>query len=107
MQIVTSDEQQSGLLRTLGSMLGPTRVVPGCLNARLYSDLDKQRTLFLVEEWESRQQFERNLDAERLNTIVAAIELSSESPVVCIDAVERQEGVEILGLCRSRFSGDD
>jgi len=52
------------------------------MQARLYADLDKRKTLFLVEEWESREQFENNLDTPKLNTIVAAIELSSEPPVV-------------------------
>jgi quinol monooxygenase YgiN len=81
-QIVAPDERRTTLLRTLGSMLGPTRVAPGCLNVRLYADLDKRKTLLLVEEWQTRQQFERNLDAEKLNAIVAAIELSNEPPVV-------------------------
>jgi quinol monooxygenase YgiN len=105
MQIVTSDEKRTVLLRTLGSMLGPTRVAPGCLDARLYSDLDKRKTLMLVEEWESREQFERNLDMSKLNAIVAAIELSSEAPVVRVDSVEREEGVEALALHRSVIAG--
>jgi quinol monooxygenase YgiN len=101
MQIVASDEKRTALLRALGSMLGPTRVAPGCRDARLYSDLDRRRTLLLVEDWESREQFERNLDMAKLNAIVAAIELSSEAPVVRVDAVEREEGVETLALHRS------
>ena len=101
MQIVLPDERRAALLRTLGPMLGPTRVAPGCLDARLYSDLDKRKTLLLVEDWESREQFERNLDMAKLNTIVAAIELSSEAPVVRVDAVEREEGVNALSLHRS------
>jgi quinol monooxygenase YgiN len=95
-QIVAPDERRAALVRTLGSMLGPTRVAPGCLDARLYSDLDKRKTLLLVEEWESRQQFERNLDTAKLNAIVAAIELSSEAPVVRVDTVSREEGVDSL-----------
>jgi quinol monooxygenase YgiN len=101
MQIVAPDERRTALLRTLGSMLGPTRVAPGCLDARLYSDLDRRKTLLIVEEWESREKFERNLDMAKLNAIVAAIDLSSEPPVVRIDAVEREEGVEALALHRS------
>ena len=101
MQIVVPDERRTALLRTLGSMLGPTRVAPGCLDARLYSDLDKRKTLLLVEDWGSREQFDRNLDMAKLNAIVAAIELSSEAPVVRIDAVEREEGVDALALHRS------
>jgi quinol monooxygenase YgiN len=101
MQIVAPDERRTALLRTLGSMLGPTRVAPGCLDARLYSDLDKRKTLLLVEDWESREQFDRNLDMAKLNAIVAAIELSSEAPVVRVDVVEREEGVEALAVHRS------
>jgi quinol monooxygenase YgiN len=101
MQIVVPDERRTTLLRTLGAMLGPTRVTPGCLDARLYSDLDRRETLLLVEEWESRENFEHNLDMAKLNAIVAAIDLSSEAPVVRVDAVEREEGVEALALHRS------
>jgi quinol monooxygenase YgiN len=101
MQIVAPDDRRTALWQTLVSTLGPTRVAPGCLDARLYSDLDKSRTLLLVEEWESREHFERNLDMAKLNTIVVAIELSSESPVVRVDTVEREEGVDVLSLHRA------
>jgi quinol monooxygenase YgiN len=101
MQIVAPDDRRTALLRTLGSILGPTRVAPGCLDARLYSDLDRRKTLVLIEDWESREQFERNLDMTKLNAIVAAIELSNEAPVVRVDTVEREEGVDALSLHRS------
>jgi quinol monooxygenase YgiN len=96
LQIVAPDERRTALLRALGAMLGPTRVAPGCLDARLYSDLDGRRTLLFVEDWESREQFERNLDAAKLNAIVSAIDLCSEAPVVRLDAVERSEGMDVL-----------
>jgi quinol monooxygenase YgiN len=86
-------------------MLGPTRVAPGCLEARLYSDLDPRKTLLLVEDWDSREQFERNLDAAKLNAIVAAIELSSEAPVVRLDTVERREGMDVLTPFRGTSPG--
>jgi quinol monooxygenase YgiN len=101
MQIVVADEMRSALQSTLGSLLGPTRVTPGCLGAHLYSEIDKHAALLLIEEWETREQFDFNLDKDKLNTIVAAIELSSEAPVVRIDTVERMEGVETLALHRS------
>src|SRR5471032_2147908 len=101
MQIVAPDTKRTEILRTLGSLLGPTRAAAGCLQAHLYADLDKRKTLFMVEEWESREQFERNLDSAKLNTIVAAIELSSEAPVVRLDQVEREEGVNTLAFHRA------
>ena len=108
MEIVAPDKKRTAILRTLGSLLGPTRVAPGCMNARLYADLDKRKSLILVEEWQSREQFERNLDGSKLSTIVAAIELSDEAPVVHVDSVERQEGVDTLAIHRAVTGpGDD
>ena len=101
MQIVAPDERRTAILRTLGSLLGPTRAAAGCKQAQLYADLDKRQTLLFVEEWESREQFENNLDTAKLNTIVAAIELSSELPVVHVDSVVREEGVDTLALHRT------
>jgi quinol monooxygenase YgiN len=100
-QIVAPDQKRTAILRTLGSLLGPTRAAAGCIQARLYGDLDKRKTLLLAEEWESREQFERNLDTAKLNTIVAVIELSSEAPVVRVDTVEREEGVNTLAIHRT------
>jgi quinol monooxygenase YgiN len=106
LQIIVPDERRTVLLHTLAAMLGPTRAAPGCLEARLYSDLDRRKTLFLVEDWDSREQFEQNLDAAKLNAIVAAIDLSSEAPVVRIDTVERREGMDVLALCRGITPGN-
>lgn len=106
MEIVVADQVRTALLRTLGSILEPTRVAPGCLSARLLSDLDKRKSLLLVEEWESREQFDRNLDTAKLNAIVAAIELSSEAPLVRVHSVEREQGVDTLALHRSVVGGE-
>jgi quinol monooxygenase YgiN len=106
MQIVAPDEKRTEILRTLGSLLGPTRAAAGCMQAQLYADLDKRKTLLLVEEWASRGQFERNLDMAKLNAIVAAIELCSEAPIVRVDSVEREEGVDTLALHRSTAGTD-
>jgi quinol monooxygenase YgiN len=106
MEIVVADQVRTALLRTLGSILEPTRVAPGCLSVRLFSDLDKRKSLLLVEEWESREQFDRNLDTAKLNAIVAAIELSSEAPLVRVDSVEREQGVDTLALHRSVVGGE-
>jgi len=100
-QIVAPDEKRTTIVRALSALLGPTRAAAGCMRAHLYADLDKPKTLFFVEEWESRAQFERNLDTAKINTIVAAIELCGEAPVVRVDSVEREEGVDTLALHRT------
>jgi quinol monooxygenase YgiN len=105
LEIVAPDRVRTALLRTLGSVLEPTRVAPGCRSVRLFTDLDKRKALVLVEEWESREQFERNLDAAKLNAIVGAIELSGEAPVIHVDTLKREEGVDVLALHHSVVRG--
>jgi quinol monooxygenase YgiN len=99
-QIVAPDDKRATIVRALSALLGPTGAAAGCMQTHLYGDIDKPRTLFFVEEWESRAQFERNLDTTKINTIVAVIELCDEAPVVRVDSVEREEGVDTLALHR-------
>jgi len=98
LEIVAPDRVGTALLRTLGSVLEPTRVAPGCRSVRLFTDLDRRRSLVLIEEWDSREQFERYLDSTKLSTLVGAIELSGEAPVVRVDTVKREEGVDVLAV---------
>ena len=102
MEIVAPAEKRTAILRTLGSLLGPTRVAPGCMDARLYADIDRRKTLLLVEEWQSREQFDCNLDFRKLSTLVAVIELSDEAPVIRVDSVEREEGINTLAAPNRR-----
>jgi quinol monooxygenase YgiN len=96
MRIIAPENARKALLRTLSAGLGPTRVAPGCLDARLYTDAEKGEILTLVEEWGSRDEFDEQLDTGKLKTLVAAIELCSEAPVIHIDEVTRAEGIEGL-----------
>jgi quinol monooxygenase YgiN len=105
MRIVAPDEKRAILVRSLAAMLGPTRAAPGCLDARLYADLGNPKALLLVEEWESRDQFNRQLDPDRLKMLVAAIELSSQTPRIFIDSVSRENGLDALAMHRSTTGG--
>jgi quinol monooxygenase YgiN len=96
LHLKTPPEKRTAILRTLGALLGPTRVAPGCLIARLLVDIDDIQGIVLVEEWESRAQFEMQMDADKLNSLVAVIELSNETPIVHIDSVTREEGISTL-----------
>jgi quinol monooxygenase YgiN len=96
MRLLSSDESLLTIRRALNSLLGPTKATPGCIDARLYACQTQSNVLFFVEEWTTSAEFEANLDTIKLETIVAAIELSSQAPVVRVEMVEREEGVGLL-----------
>jgi quinol monooxygenase YgiN len=101
MRIVAPDEKRATLVRSLGAMLGPTRAAPGCLDAQLYADVGNNKALILIEEWESRDLFDKQLDPDRLKMLVAAIDLSSEAPRIYIDSISRENALDALAMRRS------
>ena len=98
LRLTTPPAKRTSLLRILGALLGPTRAAPGCLNAQLLIDIDDVHRVFLIEEWELREQYETQLDSDKLKAIVAVIEMSNEAPVVHIDFVTRAEGIRIVAV---------
>lgn len=97
LRIVPPVEKRWALLHSLNRLVAPTRVAPGCLDSWLYTDFDDRNAIVLVEEWESREEFEKHLSSDKLKTLISAIELSSEAPEIHIDIVARENGLQSLG----------
>ena len=96
LRIVPPLDKRSALVHSLNWLLAPTRVAPGCLNAWLYTDMDDSNAVVLVEEWETREEFKRQLSSDKLKTLIAAIELSGKAPTIHIDLVSREAGIKSL-----------
>jgi quinol monooxygenase YgiN len=105
MQITVPDENRSAIVRSLAAMIGPTLAAPGCLDSRLYTDISNRKVILLIEDWESREQFFMQLDSDKLNMLVAAIELSSEAPHIHFDSVTREDGLDAIALHRKVIDG--
>jgi len=102
LRIVTVPQSRAKVVRTLAAQLGPTRVQPGCLRCDLYQDIENREAITLVEEWESQTDLDPRLRSEDYRAVLAAIELSQESPVIHFDTVTRRTG---SGVRRSHISG--
>jgi quinol monooxygenase YgiN len=98
MEIRTATKTRSSVLKIMRAVLGPTRAAPGCLAARLYSSAEKSKAILLLEEWQSRADFELSLYPAKINAIIAAIELSIQPPIVRLDTVGRREGLDGLAI---------
>ena len=60
-EIRTVTKRQSSVLKTLRAVLEPTKAAPGCLAARLYSSAEQSKAVLLLEEWQSREDFDLSL----------------------------------------------
>ena len=97
MRVIAPPALRSQLVNSLGALLEPTRVQPGCLGCCLYSDNDDPQAIMLTEEWSSLIELERYLDSDVRKTLIAALELSIEPPLVQIDTIIRRTGPHLVG----------
>ena len=100
LRIVTAAQSQARVVRTLGAQLGLLRVQPGCVRCDLYRDVEDQGAITLVEEWESQDDLNLRLRSEDYRSVLAAIELSQEQPMIHFDTVIRRAGLEIVASAR-------
>jgi quinol monooxygenase YgiN len=100
-RILTAPKSRTEVLRMLTAQLGSLRVQPGCLRCDLYRDVEDPGTITLVEEWESQAELNLRLRSEDYRSVLAAIELSREQPVIHFDTVTRRGGLEIVASARA------
>ena len=100
LRIVTAPKSRAEVIRALATQLGPTRVQPGCLRCDLYRDVEDQGPITLVEEWNSQAELDLRLRSEDYRSVLAAIELAQEQPIIHFDTVTRRGGLEIVAAAR-------
>ena len=100
LRIVTVPQYRTKVVRTLAAQLGPTCVQPGCLRCDLYRDVEDPGAITLVEEWESQAQMDLRLRSDDYRSVLAAIEMAQEQPVIHFDTVTRRTGLEIIASAR-------
>jgi quinol monooxygenase YgiN len=96
LSICVPQSHRADVLKCVGSLLEPTRVLPGCLGCRLYTDIEDPNAFTLVEEWESQGPLDRHLTSIDYKTLIAAIELSAEPPAIRFDSVAQRAGIEVI-----------
>ena len=101
LRIVTVPKSRAEVIRALAAQLGPTSVQPGCLRCDLYRDFENQGAITLVEEWESQADLDLRLNSEEYRTVLAAMELAHEQPVIHFDTVTRRGGLEVVVAARA------
>ena len=100
LRILTSPRSRTQIVRALAAQMGPTRGRPGCCKCDLYQDLESPDVITLVEEWTSQGDLNLRLRSDGYRSVLAAIALAQEPPVIHFDTVTRRGGLEIVASAR-------
>ena len=104
LRMVAPPERREEILHALRWLAGPIRAHPGCAGCRILQDLDDDNALVLVEEWTSRQAFERHLRSDDYRRLLTVAELAAEQPEIHFDRVAERRGLDLVTEVRCHGS---
>jgi quinol monooxygenase YgiN len=95
-------EKQLEFMQTLLSMIEPTGKEVGCLDYRVFCDIEGKGFFSLLEEWETREDLDHHIRSHRFGVLLGAKTLLSEPPEIQIHTVSRSEGMEAILSVRDK-----
>ncbi len=100
---VTLVASQSGvgpLLDAFRSLMGPTRLEPGCLGCLVWEEIEDDATVRYAEEWATESDMRRRVRSDRFTSLLAVMEAATEPPQVQFDFVTTTRGLDYVAEVR-------
>ncbi len=85
------------MVEALKSLLLVKGLDSGCLDCRLNVDADDPCSFSYEEDWESREDLEREIRTERFTRFLSILETAAEKPVLEFRFVNETRGLEYIG----------
>lgn len=89
------------MLAALRSMLGRTRIIPGCRCFHLSQDVENPNVLTVVEEWETESDLVRHLRSEDYRRLMQLAEMSVDPPQIEFNFVSETRGIAAIEEIRA------
>jgi quinol monooxygenase YgiN len=85
------------LMQTLSALMRPTRESRGCLDCRLYEDMETRWALCMVTEWRSEEDFDRFRASDTGRVLLGAVQALCEGARLTLSRLASREKAEISG----------
>ncbi|MBW2368133.1 MAG: antibiotic biosynthesis monooxygenase [Deltaproteobacteria bacterium] len=94
-KIVVTPDKKDEILEILFSLKGPTEVKHGCINCRIYQDLQDNNIIY-KETWKDKESLDKHIRSDLYRDILAVIDMSSEQPGINFFTVSSVAGIELI-----------
>lgn len=93
-------DKQKELVQTLRAMISAMEKEAGCLSYALFCNMEDKNLLNLLEEWKTREDFDRHLRSDMFGVLLGTRSLLDEPQGVHIYTVHQSEGMEAVHTAR-------
>ena len=98
--LVASPACARPLLDAFRSLMGPTRLEPGCRGCLVWEEIEDDSTLRYTEEWASEADIRRRVRSDRFTSLLAVIEAAPAPPQVRFDFIAITRGLDYVAEVR-------
>ena len=95
------------LVHALRFLASPTRLEPGCLGCRVWTEESDESIVRYVEEWTTEEAMRLRVKSERFTSLLEVFESSREAPTVQFDFVRETRGLDYVAEVRGRDGRSD
>jgi quinol monooxygenase YgiN len=83
------------------------RTKTGCLGASVYLKKFEEEVILYLEQWESREDFERHVRSSQYDRILAALDLARDPPEIEFFENDGLGGMEVIEAIRTQGTGTE
>lgn len=95
-------EKHKEIMQTLLSMIVLTEKEKGCLSYDVFYNAEDNHVFNVIEEWETREDFDRHIRSERFGVLLGTKSLLAKPSEMSIHTVSHSEGVEVVNALRGK-----
>ena len=99
-----SPRKRDEALRILRSTVEKSRILPGCLNSRIYVDFEEDNVIMFEELWQCEEELEQHLRSDEYRRVLLALEMALQHPEVRFDRISGSSGFETIEKARTSTS---
>ncbi|MEJ2657445.1 MAG: antibiotic biosynthesis monooxygenase [Desulfobacterales bacterium] len=95
-------EKGTEVMQTLLSMIEPTENERGCQSCHVLLDIEDQNVFYLIEKWQTREDFEDHITSYRFSVLLGTKSLLCEPLQIVTHTVSHSEGMDAIAAVRSK-----
>ncbi len=95
-------EEALGILR---SMAERSRIHGGCLNCRIYKDVEEENVFVFEETWKSEEDLKHHLRSSEYGKLLLVVEMAVQNPEIRFNTITGWSGIETVEEARGSMGG--